>query len=358
MANDRHRRTGTRSLVLLVSLIAATACTGAAGNGSTASISASPTVAPATKRMHNGPIGVFGVMDGVRALTPDGTGRSLYRCLGPCADSISADWSPDGTHLAFTSQDAIDVVDVANGTDQTVVAGERLGDLAWSPDGSRIAYVDDGVRIIVTNTDGTEAHAIVGGSDIADLAWSPDGSKIAYSSSGGRLNVAGVYSRSKLGSVGWGEHPIWSPDGSTLAYFEVGGCAIRQLSSKERGGDTVFDLTSVADRCEDGVDLAWSPDGAELAALVSAGHHLPEGRRGGLPGEGRREPCTARTPTGSRRAGTHGEGSRGSRSHEGSETHAVTPLRLVVATSRSLPRVGPFACLRCVRTNQVHTAVR
>jgi Tol biopolymer transport system component len=268
MANDRHRRTGTRSLALLVSLIAATACTGAAGNGSTTSISASPTVAPAPRTLHDGPLGVFGALNGVRALTPVGLGKALFRCR-TCTETTAADWSPDGTHLAFSNEDGLSVVDIAEWTDRVVVVKPGIGDIAWSPDGSRIAYVDDGSRIILVNPDGSGRTAIVGGSDIADLAWSPDGSRIAYSSSGRGLNIAGVYSRSKLGSVGWGQHPVWSPDGSTLAFFEIGGCAIRQLSSKERGGDTVFDLTSVAHRCEDGVDLAWSPDGTELAALVS-----------------------------------------------------------------------------------------
>lgn len=268
MANDHHRRTGTRSLVLLVSLIAATACTGAVGSGSSVSIPASPTVAPAPRTMHDGPLGVFGALNGVRALTPVGLGRELFGCR-TCTETTAADWSPDGTHLAFSNEDGLSIVDVADRTDHVVVISPRIGDVGWSPDGSRIAYVDDGARIIVTNTDGTGASVIVGGRQIGDLAWSPDGSKIAYSTSGGRLNIAGVYSRSKLGSAGWGQRPVWSPDGSTLAFFEIGGCAIRQLSSKERGGDTVFDLTSVAHRCEDGVDLAWSPDGTELAALVS-----------------------------------------------------------------------------------------
>ncbi len=218
--------------------------------------------------MHDGPLGVFGALNGVRALTPVGLGKALFRCR-TCTETTAADWSPDGTHLAFSNEDGLSVVDIAEWTDRVVVVKPSIGDVAWSPDGSRIAYVDDGTRIIVTNTDGTEAHAIVGGFDIADLAWSPDGSQIAYSIERRQLNIAGVYSRSKLGSVGLGAASRWSPDGSTLAFFQSGGCAIRQLSSKERAGDTVFDLTSVAHRCEDGVDLAWSPDGTELAALVS-----------------------------------------------------------------------------------------
>jgi Tol biopolymer transport system component len=268
MANDRRRLTRARSLVLMVSLVAATACTAAVQDGSLASISVGPTVATTRETMRNGPLGVFGALDGVRALSVDGPGRALYWCRS-CTDVTAADWSPDGTHLAFSNEDGLNLGDAADRTDRVVVVSPRIGDVAWSPDGSRIAYVDDGFRIITINPDGSGRTAIVGGTDIADLAWSPDGSQIAYSSIGGQLNVAGVYSRSKLGSLGLGEHPVWSPDGSRIAYFQAGGCAIRQLSSNERASLTLFDLTSVADHCDVGIDLAWSPDGSELAALVS-----------------------------------------------------------------------------------------
>ena len=210
----------------------------------------------------------LGALNGVRVLTRVGLGKALLRCR-TCTDSTAADWSPDGTHLAFSNEDGLSVADIAEWMDRVVVVKPRIGDVAWSPDGSRIAYVDDGSWIIVTNTDGTDAHEIVGGKEIADLAWSPDGSQIAYSSSGGRLNIAGVYSRSKLGSFGRGEHPAWSPDGSKIAYFQGGGCVIRQLSSNERASLTLFDLTSVAHRCEDGVDLAWSGIGWERARMAA-----------------------------------------------------------------------------------------
>ena len=118
--SSRHQRTDTRWLVLLVSVVAATACTGAIGHASSVSLSPSPTIAPATRTMHDGPLGVFGALNGVRALTPVGLGRALFRCR-TCAETTAADWSPDGTHLAFSNEDGLSVVDIADRTDHVVV---------------------------------------------------------------------------------------------------------------------------------------------------------------------------------------------------------------------------------------------
>src|SRR4029077_20980066 len=55
-------------------------------------------------QMHNGPIDVFGYLDGIRALGTDGIGAFVVRCGGPCTEIGSASWSPDGTSLAFVAQ--------------------------------------------------------------------------------------------------------------------------------------------------------------------------------------------------------------------------------------------------------------
>ena len=55
---------------------------------------------PLTPLVGNGSIDVFGYMNAVRTLTPDGLGRPSSTAK-VCARG-GADWSPDGTRLAFT----------------------------------------------------------------------------------------------------------------------------------------------------------------------------------------------------------------------------------------------------------------
>jgi len=267
MPRPPNRRTNVRSVVLLAALVTATACT---TGGSSAPISSSPIVAPAPRKMHDGPLVAFGGSDGVHTLSPDGVGPALLRCRS-CINLTSAAWSPDGTHLAFSNADGLWIVDLADPIADLIVRSSRIGDVAWSPDGSRVAFVDDASRILTISPEGGDRTVIVEGSGLADMSWSPDGSNIVYTSSGNELNVAGVYARSKLSSLGRGEHPAWSPDGSSIAYFAVGGCTIRQISFRERGSPVPFNLGSISNRCEDGLDLTWSPDGTELAAMTSLG---------------------------------------------------------------------------------------
>ena len=121
MANDRDGRTGTRSLVLLVSLIAATACTGVTGNESSVSISASPTVAPAPPTMHDGPIGVYGALNGVRALTRVRPRKGAsYRCR-TCTDDHRGRLVPGRHAPGHHGEDGLYVVDVAGRRDRLVV---------------------------------------------------------------------------------------------------------------------------------------------------------------------------------------------------------------------------------------------
>ena len=139
-----HRSVLVAVVTVIVMEIVAVGCVGrstltGAGsrptNGSGASEVSPPSsesTHPSIPRVRNGHIDVFGAMDGVRLLTPGGKGKYIFDCGGSCRD-VGADWSPDGTLLAFASDhprgstyDGIHVVDPALGTDQLVVPGEEI----------------------------------------------------------------------------------------------------------------------------------------------------------------------------------------------------------------------------------------
>lgn len=100
-----------------------------------------------------------------------------------------ARWSPDGTQLAFESENVIYVTDITDITGDTVVMPRRLAEGAspeWSPDGTRIAYFawDSGdADLFVANVDGSGITNLTDTEPLNEFTpvWSPDGRWIAYS---------------------------------------------------------------------------------------------------------------------------------------------------------------------------------
>jgi Tol biopolymer transport system component len=245
-----------------------------------------------TPVMSNGPITVFGFTGGLRSLSLDGRHeRSLVRCAGSCTLVSSAAWSPDGTHVAFSVScgggcgsagdpyHGIRVVDLATGNDHLLVKGDLFGpSLDWSPDGLRISYVADG-RIHIMDADGTNRTVVAGTSDpVVTASWSPDGTLFAYVS-GGALSLIGV-DGSDPTVVAPSTHPTlfaptWSPDGEEIAYRT--GCDVWVATPDGQRRTRAAELRSVVPGARCGSDLgsseelAWSPDGQQIAVFVEDG---------------------------------------------------------------------------------------
>jgi Tol biopolymer transport system component len=231
-------------------------------------------------RMHNGSIGVFGFTGGVRSFTDPKT--FFVECQDSCTEVRGADWSPDGTRLAFTATcgggcasagdryHGVRVVNVARGSDDLIVPGEGVGALAWSPDGTLIAYVQ-GQQIFVTSADGSERRPLFPVPDTPSYpstpSWSPNGSRVVYSAQD-QLFIVGLDGSTPSPLV-HGSYPAWSRDGSRIAYLV--GCELRVTSPDGTNDISLVNLAEVqpdAAGCDTAVDLKWSPDGTKLAAMV------------------------------------------------------------------------------------------
>jgi Tol biopolymer transport system component len=187
-----------------------------------------------------------------------------------------AQWSSDGSMIAYDSDDGGFHVMNADGSDERKIVDG--GSPTWSPDGSWIAFVmgrDHGADLWKIHPDGTGLTQLTQSTGSAELpVWSPDGSQIAFL----RDRVPYLVNADGTGVTVLADipgafpfQPQWSPDGTTLA-FEVE--MPSETPSDQAGrnydifavnadGSGLIDLTPTTDITEN--YPIWSPDGSKLA---------------------------------------------------------------------------------------------
>jgi dipeptidyl aminopeptidase/acylaminoacyl peptidase len=208
----------------------------------------------------------------------------IIQLTGSDTRSVSPRWSPDGTQIAFTRDDAgtermsIWTVDRDGEHERKVSSDDDAmhRDIAWSPDGRSIVCVANigGKRFSIQLIDGATGAR----SELTDGAYedarpriSPDGTWILFESwrTGARIEAdlyvmaasggEAVRLETREGKSGDSQFARWSPDGRTIA-FTSSARGRREIALVDVDGTTATRLRYLTANPFDEHSPVWRPD--------------------------------------------------------------------------------------------------
>ncbi len=145
----------------------------------------------------------------------------------------AASLSPDGARMVVTSRGEVFNLPVEKGVTKNITRspGAHDRDAQWSPDGTQIAYISDATgetELYLQNAAGGEPMQLTHKNDtyIRGFKWSPDSKKIVYMDRKNRVNLldvaSGKVSLLLQDPVGVPGGVTFSPDSEWLTYTRMG----------------------------------------------------------------------------------------------------------------------------------------
>jgi Tol biopolymer transport system component len=225
----------------------------------------------------------------------NGTGLKQVTHISFSGDSEGAeqaDWSPDGSTIAFDGPSGNRVNIFTIRPDGTGLAELPLtvtgfnGAPAYSPDGTKIAFDQDAGPaeptvhgIFVANADGSNPRRVTTGIRTANAYdtnadWSPDGSRLSFTrvknSKQAAIYVVKMNGEGLKRLTPWkldAALASWAPDGSKLvfeSYNDAQAGKSSNLFTISPNGGAMTRLTRFSGGATQALGPAWSPDGKKI----------------------------------------------------------------------------------------------